>query len=708
MNVYEPSKIRNVVLLGHSGSGKTTLAETMLFESGTINRRGTVEQNNTASDFHEIEHEKQKSVFTSLLHLDWRGHKINLIDTPGTPDYIGEVVGGLKIAATAIHVLDAEHGVEVGTELFWKYTQKFKTPSIFVVNKLDHPKSDFQKTVDLAKERFGREVVVVQYPYEEKEGFHAIIDVLKMTMYEFPENGGRPDKLPIPDSHRAQAELLHNQLVEAIAENDEMLMDLYFEKGELDEDEMKDGLRKAMINHQIFPLFCMSAKRNMGSGRIMGFLDNVAPSPLDVEGPKLSNDENLKIDPNGKPVMFLFKTHSEQHVGDLMYFKVYSGSIKPGMDLFNHTNSSTNRINALFLIQGDKRIEIPEIKAGDIGAVVKLKDSGVNDTLSDKSMNESIKLIGFPEPIIHYAIKAPSEAEEEKLALALHQLAKEDPSITVDHNKELKQTIVGGQGEEHMSVVRYSLEHRFKLDAKFGQPGIPYRETITKAVKSSYKHKKQSGGAGQYGEVYMLVEPYEEGKPNDSSLNVRDVQEIDLEWGGKLIYQSCIVGGVIDARYLPAILKGVMEKMEDGPLTGCRVRDIRVSVYDGSMHPVDSNEAAFKTAGLMAFRKAFLDANPQLLEPVDEVEITAPGEYMGDIMNDLSTRRGQVLGMDGDSSIQKVKAYIPQAELHRYSTQLRSMTQGRATFTRKFIHYAPVPRDVQEKVVKQHAVEEEV
>ncbi len=706
MNVYEPSKIRNIVLLGHSGAGKTTFAETMLYEAGAINRRGAVEQNNTVSDFHEIEHEKQKSVFTSLLNLDWRGHKINLIDTPGTSDYIGEVVGGLKVAATAMHLLDAEHGVEVGTELFWQYTRKYRTPSLFIVNKLDHPKSDFQRTVDLAKERFGREVVVVQYPYEEGDGFNAIIDVLKMTMYEFPEDGGRPQKLPIPDSHRSQAELLHNQLVESIAENDELLMDLYFEKGELDEDEMRDGLRKAMIRHQIFPLFCASAKRNMGSGRIMGFLDNVAPSPLDVDGPELENGKHLKVDPKGKTAIFLFKAHSEPHVGDLMYFKVYSGSVRPGMDLVNHTNSTINRMNALFAVEGEDRREVTEIRAGDIGAVVKLKESGVNDTLSDKSFRESIAPIEFPEPVIHYALNTPSEGDEEKLAMALHQLAKEDPSLRVDHNKELKQTILGGQGEEHMAEVRYTLEHRFKLNVLFSEPKIPYRETITKAVRANYKHKKQSGGAGQYGEVYMLVEPYEEGKPNAEDLSVRDVQKIELEWGGTFVFQNCIVGGVIDARFLPAIMKGVMEKLEDGPMTGCRVRDIRVSIYDGSMHSVDSNEAAFKTAGLMAFRKAFLEARPQLLEPVDEVEITVPGEYMGDIMNDLSTRRGQVLGMDGDSSIQKVRAYVPQAELHRYSTQLRSMTQGRATFTRKFARYAPVPTDLQEKLVKRHALQQ--
>lgn len=708
MNVYEPSKIRNVVLLGHSGSGKTTLAETMLFESGTINRRGTIDQKNTVSDYHEIEHDKEKSVFSSFMHLDWRGHKINLIDTPGTSDYIGEVIGALSIADTAIFVLDAEHGVEVGTEMLWNHAKEYSIPSIFVVNKLEHSNSNFQKSVDLAKERFGREVVVVQYPYEEGNDFNTIIDVLKMTMYEFPEGGGKPQKLPIPDSQKAQAELLHNELVETIAENDELLMDLYFEKGELDEDEMRDGLQKAMINHQIFPLFCVSAERNMGTGRVMGFLDNVAPSPLNVPGPKLANGENLVLDPDGKTVAFLFKTQSEQHVGDLMYFKVFGGTIKTGMDLINQTNGTTNRIGSISISQGNKHLDVPEAKTGDIAAVVKLKDCSVNDTLHDKGYDVEMAAIKYPEPVIQYSMKAKSESDEEKMAQALHQLEREDPSLHITHSKELKQTLIGGQGEEQLAVVKYSLEHRFKTDVEFEQPKIPYRETITKPVRASYKHKKQSGGAGQYGEVYMLVEPYTEGMPTPGDISVRDVQEIDLEWGGKLVFQNCIVGGVIDARFLPAILKGVMDKMENGPLTGCRARDIRVSVYDGSMHPVDSNEAAFKTAGLMAFKNAFLDASPQLLEPVYEVEIIVPAEYMGDVMNDLSTRRGQILGMDAEGAIQKVKANVPLAELYRYSTQLKSMTQGRGTHRRTFSHYASVPRDVQEKVIKENAEVEEV
>lgn len=701
MNVYDPSRIRNVVLLGHSGSGKTTLSETMLYESGMIKRRGSIDAATTTSDYHEIEHEKKKSVFSSFMNLDWRGNKINLIDTPGTSDYIGEVIGALKVADTAIFTLNAEQGVEVGTESLWKYTQKYNIPSLFVVNKLDYAQSDFQKTVDTARERFGRSVIVVQYPYSEGEDFHAIIDVLKMTMYEFPEDGGRPDKLPIPESQKARAELLHNELVEAVAENDETLMDLYFENGELDEYQMREGLRMGLLKQQIYPLFCTSAARNMGTGRIMGFLGNVSPSPLQSNPAHTVDGEAYQPDPDGKPVMFLFKTHSESHVGDLIYFKVYGGSVKPGMDLINNTSGNSIRLASLYLTEGSERVEVDEVKTGDIGAAVKLKEGNVNDTLHEKGHDVAIEPISYPDPVIRTAIKLKNDGDEDKLGSALHQLQREDPSLIVEHSQELKQIILHGQGEEHLAVIKYELEHRFNLDIEFYKPRIPYRETITQAYRAHYKHKKQTGGAGQYAEVYMLIEPYEEGRPVPDDLNVRDVQEEELPWGGKLVFQNCIVGGVIDNRFMPAILKGIMDKMENGPMSGCRVRDIRVSIYDGSMHSVDSNEAAFKTAAIMAFKDGFMQAKPKLLEPVYEVEITVPADYMGDIMSDLSTRRGQIQGMDSEGSLQKVQALVPLEELDHYSTRLKSMTQGSATHTRKFAHYAPAPFEVQERVIKE-------
>ncbi|MFN2374505.1 MAG: elongation factor G [Cyclonatronaceae bacterium] len=701
MNVYKPGKIRNIALLGHSGSGKTTLAETMLFESGTIKRRGTINDGNTVSDFQQVEKEKLKSVFTSFLHLDWRGHKINIIDTPGTADYISEVIPSLQVAGNALFVLDAEHGVEVGTEVLWNYARNLNIPSIIVVNKVDSPNSNFQNTVDQARDRFGREVVVIQYPYGEGEEFNTIIDVLKMTMYEFPEDGGKPDKLPIPDSQRTRAELLHNELIEAIAENDEMLMDLYFEKGTLGEFEMVDGLRSAMKNGQIFPLFCTSAEKNMGTGRVMGFIDTVIPAPIEENPVVLMDGKELPMDPEAKSAIFLFKNVYEDHVGELMYFKVYSGFVKTGMDLINSATSNTSRLGTLFMTQGNKRLEISEFQCGDIGAVVKLKDCHANETLHEKGFDVELPPIIYPEPNIRAAIRNVKTGDEEKLGTALNQLHKENPALHVDHNQELKQLIISGQGEEHLAIVKYMLTNRFKVDVELYEPRIPYRETITKPVKATYKHKKQTGGAGQYAEVYLYVEPWHEGMPDPPDMSVRDRQLIELPWGGKLEFLNCIVGGVIDNRFMPAILKGVMDKMENGPLSNCRVRDVRVAVYDGSMHSVDSNEAAFKTAGLMAFKKAFLDASPQLLEPVYDVNIAVPSDYMGDVLGDLSTRRGQILGMDADGSVQKIKAKIPLAELNKYATHLKSMTQGRATHSLAFSDYSSVPRDIQEKVMKE-------
>lgn len=701
MNVYSPQKIRNVVLLGHSGSGKTTLSETMLFESGSKKKRGSIEKNNTSSDYHLIEHEKGKSVFDTLLNFDWRGNKINLIDTPGTADYIGEVVGALRVSDTAIFALNAEQGVEVGTEAQWKYTEKYNIPSLFIVNKPDSEFSDFQKTVDMAKERFGREVVVVQYPYSEGEDFHAIIDVLKMTMYEFPEKGGKPDKLPIPESHRAQADLLHNELVEAVAENDETLLELYLEQGELTESQMREGLQKSLLKRDIFPLFCCCAKRNMGTGRVMGFLGNVAPNPLEANPPKSTDGEEVTLDPEGEPLMFIFKNSSESHIGNMLYFKVYGGEVSPGTDLINHSNGSNERLSSLFLPNGDRRTEVPVIKTGDIGAAVKLKNSGINDTLHPKGEEVVIEPIHFPEPVIRTAIKLENEGEEDKLGTALHQLQMEDPSLQVEHSSELNQVIIHGQGEEHLAVIEHALRSRFNLEFSFVQPRIPYRETITKTVRSEYKHKKQSGGAGQYGAVSMLLEPLMDNMSEHDDLKVRDEQIIDLEWGGKLIFRNCIVGGVIDNRFMPAILKGIMEKMKNGPLSDCRVRDIRISIYDGDMHSVDSNDAAFRAASSKAFKDGFLRADPKLLEPVYSIEVSVPAEYMGDVISDISTRRGQVLGMDSEGSIQKIEAQVPLEELDHYATRLKSMTQGSGQYSRTFSHYAKVPADIQHRVMEE-------
>jgi elongation factor G len=704
---YDTQFIRNVVLLGHSGAGKTTLAETMLFESGVINRMGKVEDGTTVSDYHDIEKEKQKSVFSSVMALDWRNYRINLIDTPGTMDYIGEVVGAVKVAATTCFVVDAEFGVEVGTDRLWQYTLKYQKPTLFVINKVDKENADFDAAVEEIKEHFGREAVVVQYPLNQGLGFNAIVDVLKMTMYKFPNEGGKPEKLPIPAAEIERANALHNELIELIAENDETLMDKYFEKGSLDEDEMREGLRLAMVKHQIFPIFCVSSVRNMGTGRLMGFIDNVAPSPMDAEGPTLPDGGKFQLDPDGKTLIYLFKDHLEQHVGDLMYFKVFSGTIKPGMDLVNHTTGNSSRIANIFTTVGGKRTEVQELKTGDIGAVVKLKDANISDTLRDKSLNIGLRPLTFPEPVYSVAIKPVKSGEEEKLMTALLAIHHEDPSLVIENSAELNQVVIHTQGEEHLSVAKYDLEERFKIQVEFSEPKIPYRETITKTVKSHHKHKKQSGGAGQYGEVYFVLEPYTEGMPATEGVNVRDTQVIELPWGGKLVFQNCIVGGVIDTRFMPAILKGIMDKMQNGPIVGGFVRDVRVSVYDGSMHSVDSNDAAFKMAALKAFKDGFLSAGPQIMEPVYDVEVLVPQEYMGDIFSDLNTRRAQIQGMDQAGSFQKIKAVVPLAELHRYATYLKSASQGKALFTKKFNRYEKVPYDVQQRIAKEAAVEME-
>lgn len=703
MKSYDVQHIKNIALLGHTGSGKTTFAEALLFESGVITRRGTVEERNTVSDYSDIEHERGSSVFATMLNLEWRDYKINIIDTPGYDDFIGEVITALRVADTGILILNAVNGVEVGTEIIWRYTEQFKTPMLFAVNKLDVEQSKFEKTVEQAKERFGRAVTVVQYPLNEGVGFNAIVDVLKMTMYKFPATGGKPEKLPIPDSEKEKAARLHNELIEAIAENDETLMDKYFEQGELSEDEMRDGLKKAMIRHQLFPLFCVSARNNMGGGRIMGFIDNVAPSSNELATPIVDVEGNpIACDPNGPPIAFVFKAISEPNVGDMSFFKVYSGTIKQGDVLVNAQTGASENLGHLYKVDGKKREEVPILIAGDIGAVVKLKNTHVNNTLHDKHSSVVVHSIDFPKPKIRMAVEPVKKGEEEKVGVALHQLHEEDPTLVVEHSQELKQTILYAQGEMHLNVAKWRLQNRFKVDIQYIEPRIPYRETIQRSAKGMYRHKKQSGGAGQFAEVHMLIEPYHEGMPAPAGITVRGTEEHPLAWGGKLVFLNCIVGGVIEARFMPAIVKGIMEKMTVGPLTGCYARDIRVAVFDGKMHPVDSNEAAFKTAGMMAFKDCFMQADPKLLEPIYDVSVIVPDDYMGEVMSDLPSRRATIMGMDAEGHYQKIQARMPLAELDKYSTALRAMTQGRASYTAEFAEYQPVPPQVQHKLVAEY------
>ncbi|AXY73804.1 elongation factor G [Paraflavitalea soli] len=700
MPEFDTSHVKNIVLLGHAGAGKTTLAECMLFEAGLITRRGSVQERNTVSDYHELEQERGNSIFSTLLHSKWRGYKINIIDTPGYDDFAGEVVSALRVADTGVMLLNAVMGVEVGTDIIWEYTEQFKTPMIFAVNKLDDDNADFDTTVREAKNHFGNKVVVVQYPQQQGVGFHAIIDVLRMTMYKFHDAGGKPEKLPIPEEEKARADELHRELVEAIAGNDEALMEKYFDKGELDEDEMKEGMKKAMINHDLFPLFCLSAERNMGSGRLMGFIDNVCPSANEMRAAAklVSGQQNLTCDASGPACLFIYKTMSEPHVGELSFFKVYSGTIKSGMELVNETTGASEKLNQLFVVEGNKRINVPELVAGDIGATLKLKNTHVNNTLHEKGKNLELEPIIFPAANMSMAIESVKKGEEEKLSVALHQLPEEDPTVRVEFSQELKQTIIHCLGELHLSVIRWRIEHLHGVEVKFTRPRIPYRETIRRMAESSYRHKKQSGGNGQFGEVFMRIEPWYEGMPDPKGLNVRAREEHPLDWGGKLVYYNCIVGGAIDTRFLPSILKGVMEKMHEGPQTGSFVRDVRVSVYDGKMHPVDSNDISFKIAGLMAFKQAFAQADPQILEPIYHVEVLCPDDLTGSVIGDLQTRRAIVEGMDTEGHFTRILAKVPLAEMHDYSSSLRSITQGRAKFNMKFEDYAAVPSEVQKKL----------
>lgn len=703
MAEFDTSHVKNIVLLGHAGSGKTTLAECMLYEAGIITRRGSIAERSTTGDYHELEQERGNSIFSKLMHTKWRGYKINIIDTPGYDDFVGEVISALRVADTGVMLLNSVMGVEVGTDIIWEYTEKFKTPMIIAVNKLDDDNADYEKTVREAKAHFGSNVVVVQYPLQTGSGFHEIIDVLRMTMYKFKDTGGKPEKLPIPDSEKEKAETLHKELIEAIASNDESLMEIYFDKGELREDEMKLGLKKAMINHDLFPLFCLSGERNMGSGRLMGFIDNVCPSANEM--PPQTTKEGVKItsDANGPACIFIYKTISEPHVGELSFFKVYSGTIKSGMELENESTNVTEKINQLFLVEGNKRTSINELVAGDIGATLKLKNTHTNNTLHARGKNYELPPIEFPSPNMTVAIEPLKKGEEEKLSQALHQLREEDPTLLVEVSGELKQTLIHCQGDMHLAVAKWKIEHSHKVEVKFVKPRIPYRETIRKMADSSYRHKKQSGGAGQFGEVYMRIEPWYEGLAEPKDLNVRGRDTYELDWGGKLVFYNCIVGGAIDTRFLPSILKGVMEKMHNGPLTGSYARDIRVCVYDGKMHPVDSNDISFKIAGLQAFRQAFQQADPQILEPIYKVEVLCPDDLTGSVMGDLQSRRAIVEGIDSEGNFQKVIARVPLAEMDGYSSSLRSITQGRAKFKSGFLEYAAVPFEIQRRLIDEHA-----
>jgi elongation factor G len=700
MAIYDSNHVKNIALLGHAGCGKTTLAESMLFDAGVIQKRGSIAAKNTVSDYHELETERQSSIFASLLHCPWKDYKINIIDTPGYDDFSGEVISALRVADTGVILLNAAAGVEVGTDITWEYTETFKTPTLFVVNKLDLPEADFDKTLREARAHFGANVVPVQYPVQTGENFNTIIDVLNMVVYQFPPEGGKPEKLPIPATEKEKAEQLHKELIESIASNDETLMEKYFDQGELTEEEMKQGLHTSMIKHDIFPLFCASAEKNIGIGRIMSFIDYVSPAPVEMPAQKTTAGTELPCTANGPACIFIFKTIIEPHIGELSLFKVYSGTVRPGSDLINENTGVNEKINQLFLMEGRNRVPVTELRAGDIGATLKLRSTHVNNTLHEKGTNIELVPISFPHPDVTIAISVVNKGDEEKLSQVLHTLQEEDATVRFEVSPERKQTMLHCHGELHLKVQQWKIDHIHKLAVKFDTPKIPYRETISRVAQSNYRHKKQSGGAGQFAEVHMRVEPWFEGLPNPEGLNLRNKEEINLDWGGKLVFCNCIVGGVIDARFLPSILKGVMEKMQNGPLAGYYVRDVQVSVYDGKMHDVDSNDISFKIAGMHAFRQAFLEAGPQLLEPIYTVEVLCPDEMVGAVMGDLQSRMGVVEGMEAEGNFQKVTARVPLSQLNQYSSALRSLTGGRARYNMYFQDYSPVAREIQNKLAE--------
>ena len=709
MKVYQTNEIKNIALLGSSGSGKTTLVEAMLFESGVIKRRGSVAAKNTVSDYFPVEQEYGYSVFSTVLHVEWNNKKLNIIDCPGSDDFVGSTVTALNVTDTAIILLNGQYGVEVGTQNHFRYTEKLNKPVIFLVNQLDNEKCDYDNILEQLKEAYGSKVVPIQYPIATGPGFNALIDVLLMKKYSWKPEGGAPTIEDIPAEEMDKAMEMHKALVEAAAENDEGLMEKFFEQASLTEDEMREGIRKGLIARGMFPVFCVCGGKDMGVRRLMEFLGNVVPFVSEM--PKVENTDGKEVAPdvNGPESLYFFKTSVEPHIGEVSYFKVMSGKVREGDDLLNADRGSKERIAQIYVVAGGNRVKVEELQAGDIGAAVKLKDVKTGNTLNGKDCDYKFNFIKYPNSKYSRAIKPVNEADVEKMMTILNRMREEDPTWVIEQSKELKQTLVHGQGEFHLRTLKWRLENNEKLQVKYEEPKIPYRETITKAARADYRHKKQSGGAGQFGEVHLIVEPYKEGMPvpdtykfngQEFKITVRGTEEIPLEWGGKLVFINSIVGGSIDARFLPAIMKGIMSRLEQGPLTGSYARDVRVIVYDGKMHPVDSNEISFMLAGRNAFSEAFKNAGPKILEPIYDVEVFVPSDRMGDVMGDLQGRRAMIMGMSSEKGFEKLVAKVPLKEMSSYSTALSSLTGGRASFIMKFASYELVPTDVQEKLIK--------
>ena len=714
MRVYQTNEIKNIALLGSASSGKTTLAESMLYEAGIIKRRGSVENKNTVSDYFPVELEYGYSVFPTVFHVEWNNKKLNIIDCPGSDDFVGGAITSLNVTDQAVILINGQYGPEVGTQNNFRYTEKLKKPVIFLINQLDSDKCDFDNIINSMKEIYGDKCVQIQYPLETGPGFHSLIDVLIMKKLTWAEGGGEPKREEIPAEEMDKAMELHKALVEAAAENDDALMEKFFDSDSLTEDEMREGIRKGLVTRSIFPVFCVCALKDMGVQRLMEFLGNVVPFVSEMPKVRNTRGEEVTPDTNGPESIYFFKTGIEPHIGEVSYFKVMSGTIKPGDDLLNADRGSKERIGQIYAGAGANRIPVDQLDAGDIGCTVKLKDVKTGNTLNGKGVEQRFNFIKYPNPKYSRAIKAANAQDTEKMMAALLKMHQEDPTWVVEQSKELRQTIVHGQGEFHLRTLKWRLENNEKLHVEFEEPKIPYRETITKQAKAEYRHKKQSGGAGQFGEVHLIVEPYAEGMPDPVSynfggqefkMNIKSKEEKDLPWGGKLVFINSVVGGAIDLRFMPAILKGVMDCMERGPLTGSYARDVRVVVYDGKMHPVDSNELSFTLAARHAFSDAFKAAGPKILEPIYDLEVYVPADYMGDVMSDLQGRRAIIMGMDTEAGYQKLQAKIPLKELSNYSVSLSSLTGGRASFTTKFASYELIPNDLQQKLISQHEAE---
>ena len=716
MKVYGTHNIKNIALLGNDGSGKTTLTEALLFESSQIARRGRITMKNTVSDYFPVEQDYGYSVFSTVFHVEWNGKKLNIIDCPGSDDFVGAALTALNVTDTALLLINGQYGPEVGTQNHFRYTEKLNKPVIFLVNQLDDEKCDYNNIIEQLQTIYGTKAIPVQYPVKTGPDFNSVIDVILMKKLTWGPEGGRPTIEDIPAEEQERAMELHKALVEAAAENDEALMEKFFEEEHLTEDEMREGIRKGLVTRSIFPIFCVCASKNMGVGRLMEFLGNVVPFVDEMPPVHCTRGEEVPVDADGPTSLYFFKTGIEPHIGEVQYFKVMSGKVREGDDLSNADRGSKERMAQLFVASGANREKVEELVAGDIGCTVKLKDVRTGNTLNDKDCDYRFNWIKYPEPKYTRAIKAVNEADTEKMMAALTRMRQEDPTWVVEQSKELRQTLVHGQGEFHLRTLKWRLENNDKIAIEFIEPKIPYRETITKAARADYRHKKQSGGAGQFGEVHLIVEPYSDGMPDPTvykfdgqeiRVNVRNKEEIPLEWGGKLVFINSVVGGAIDARFMPAILKGIMSRMEQGPLTGSYARDVRVIVYDGKMHPVDSNELSFMLAGRNAFSMAFKNANPKLLEPIYDVEVFTPADKMGDVMSDLQGRRGMIVGMSSENGYEKLQAKVPLNELSTYSTTLSSLTGGRAGFIMKFASYELMPGELQKKLTEEFAAAQE-